>query len=213
MQIIPTILDKQFEIAEEKIKLIKDVFKWIQIDVIDGFYMNEKTFEPELLNKTELNTDNNLWEMHLMVKEPIKWIEKCSFINASRIIGQIEMMSDREKFVTEVKNIGMEAGLGFDVDTPLSQIPEETDLVLLMARKAGFNSFEFDKKIYQKIEDLKKIKNDNNLNFQIGIDGGVNVNNMLDLKRAGIDVAYCGGTIFNGNVNDNLKKLYDAINQ
>jgi ribulose-phosphate 3-epimerase len=82
-----------------------------------------------------------------------------------------------------------------------------------MARKAGFNSFEFDKKIYQKIEDLKKIKNDNNLNFQIGIDGGVNVNNMLDLKRAGIDVAYCGGTIFNGNVNDNLKKLYDAINQ
>jgi ribulose-phosphate 3-epimerase len=211
MQVIPTILEKSFETAEEKIKLIKDDSKWIQIDIIDNQYAAGKTFELELLTKLDFDADKTLWEMHLMVKNPVKWIEKCLFVNASRVIGQVEMMTDVFEFISEVKNAGLEAGLGIDIDSGFPEIPEETDVVLLMARKAGFGSQPFDQRIFQKIEALKNIRKERDLKFQIGIDGGVNKNNILELKKAGVELAYCGGAIFNGNVKDNLETLKKEI--
>ncbi|MEI8067571.1 MAG: hypothetical protein WCG91_01280 [Candidatus Shapirobacteria bacterium] len=210
MQIIPTILEKQFDLAEEKIKLIKDEIRWIQIDVIDNVYLPGKTFELERLTRSQLNTENILWETHLMVNEPIKWIEKSNFIDAARIIGQVEMMSDLEEFVSKVKDTA-EAGLAFDIETEIKEIPEETDLVLLMARKAGFESQEFDDRIFEKIEKLKIMREERDLRFKIGVDGGINENNIEKLKEAGVDVAYCGGAIFNGNVLNNLENLKSHV--
>ena len=132
MIIIPTILEKDFSLAEIKIKLIKDLSRWIQIDVIDGFFSDGKSFELELLNKLEKEIQSNLLEIHLMVKEPIKWIEKCNFVGACRIIGQVEEMENREEFIEKIKDMGIEAGLAFDVNTEIKEIPKETDAILLM---------------------------------------------------------------------------------
>lgn len=210
MQIIPTILEKQFELVQEKIRLIQDMTKWIQIDVIDNVYVNGKTFELERLRKSGLNTENILWETHLMVNEPKKWVEKANFIDASRIIGQVEMMTDREEFVAKVKDTA-EVGLGFDIETPIGKIPKETDLVLLMARKAGFENQEFDNRVFEKIKILKEIREKENLNFKIGVDGGVNIDNIKKLDEAGVDIVYCGGAIFGGNVKNNLEKLLKSL--
>lgn len=209
MQIIPAILEKEFSLVETKIKLIKDLTRWIQVDVIDGFFTEGKSFELELLNK--LNIENNLLEIHLMVKEPIKWIEKCNFVGATRIIGQVEMMENKKEFVEQIKNDGLEAGLAFDVDTPVGEIPEETDLVLLMGRKAGFGHLEFDEKILEKIKKLDEFRRENNLDFKIGVDGGINLENIEKIKEAGADIAYCTGAIFNGDVNGNLEKLKGSV--
>jgi len=207
MQIIPTILEKDFSLAEIKIKLIKDKTRWIQIDVLDGYFSEGKSFELELLNKIQKEIQNNLLEIHLMVKEPIKWIEKCNFVGASRIIGQVEKMSDRKKFVGEVKNMGLEAGLAFDVETDIDEIPLETDLILLMGRKAGFEVIEFDKKILKKIEILVNLRRNREMDFEIGIDGGVDFETIKKIKNIGVEIAYCGGAIFNGMVDDNFEKL------
>lgn len=207
MQIIPTIIEKDFSIAETKIKLIKDKTRWIQIDVIDGFFTEGKSFELELVNKIQKEIQNNLLEIHLMVKEPIKWIEKCNFVGASRIIGQVEKMSDREKFVEEIKDMGLEAGLAFDVETEVGEIPFETDLILLMGRKAGFKVVEFDEKILKKIEALVNLRKEKEMNFEIGIDGGVDFETIKKIKNIGVEIAYCGGAIFNGMVDDNFEKL------
>ena len=99
-----------------------------------------------------------LWETHLMVNDPIKWVEKSMFVNASRMIGHVEMMPDREAFVKRVKDEGAEAGLAFDVDTEVENIPKETDLVLLMSRKVGFGSFPFDERIYERIKKAVEIR-------------------------------------------------------
>jgi len=209
MQIIPTILEKDFNKASEKILQVKDLVDWIQLDVIDGQFTFGKTFELELVNSIE-GMENMLWETHLMVKDPIKWVEKSIFVNACRIIGQVEMMSDRKYFIEKVKDKGIEAGLAFDIDTEIDEIPEGTDLVLLLGRKAGFASFPFEEKIYERINKLIKIKEEANLDFIIGIDGGVNEMNIKKLKNLGVEIAYCGNAIFNGNVKDNLEKLKNA---
>ena len=212
MQVIPAILEKEISSAEIKIKLIKDKSQWIQIDVIDGFFSNGKSFELELLNKFGSELQNNLLEIHLMVKEPIKWIEKCDFVGACRIIGQVEMMSDKNKFIEEIKAKGLETGLAFDVETEIKEIPKETDLVLIMGRKSGFQSAKFEEKTYKKIEDLVKLRKEKELDFKIGVDGGVDLEIIKKIKKAGAEIAYCGGAIFNGMVSDNFEKLKYVVN-
>lgn len=190
MQIIPTVLEKNFRMAEERVKRVKDISSWIQVDVIDGAYNFDKSFELELINKFDIITDNLLWDIHLMVREPINWIEKCIFIGASRLIGQVEMMEDRQKFVEKVKLDGLEAGLGFDIETEIDNIPKETDVVLLMGRKAGFEMAEFDEKVINKIKKVKE------MGFRVGIDGGVNLKNIGLLEKEGVGIIYSGNSYF-----------------
>lgn len=181
MQIIPTIFEKEFVKAEEKIQALKKFTKWMQIDVTDDVFTPGKTFELELLSKIEME-EIILWDIHLMVKEPIKWLKKCEFIGASRVTGQVEMMSNKEDFVNKVKDMGMEAGLAFDVETSLIEIPSDTDLILLMGRKAGFGEAKFEKKILEKISGEKKF----------AVDGGVNKENIEMVRNTGVQIVYSG---------------------
>jgi len=185
MEIIPTILEKDFDLAENRFSQVKDFSPWVQIDVIDNIFTSGKSFELELISKLN-HLKPVLWDIHLMVKEPINWIKKCLFVGAYRISGQVEMMSDRNVLVTEIKNLGLEAGLAFDIDTPLGNIPNECDLILLMARKAGFSHCPLDNRIYQKIVDAKKYGK------KVAIDGGVDPNNFFKIKKSGADLIYSG---------------------
>lgn len=185
MQIIPTAgLKKDFYDAEEAIRKLKDASRWIQVDVCDGVFATGRTFDLDLMGKLDFETPNNLWDIHLMVKEPNTWVNKAIHIGASRVIGQVELMSSREEFLEKIKNEGAEAGLAFDVDTEVDKIEGDWDMVLLMGRKAGFGYFEFEKKVLDKI---KKIKD---MGYIVGIDGGADVDNVKAIEEAGADIVY-----------------------
>jgi ribulose-phosphate 3-epimerase len=196
MQIIPTVTEKDFYKAEARILAVSRLSRWIQVDVIDNIFTPGLSFSLELINKLDFATENLLWDVHLLVKEPADWIEKCLFIGASRIAGQVEMMKDREMFVKTVRDEGLEAGLAFDIETEVKEIPPETNLVILMGRKAGFGVFDMDSKVFEKIKILKEINDEREQNFLIAVDGGVSVDNIDNLKDAGVDVVYSGGNYF-----------------
>jgi ribulose-phosphate 3-epimerase len=185
MQIIPTTNPQtNYLEAEKRLEKIKDLSAWIQIDVTDGILVKPPTFPLELLKKPAINLDKNIFDIHLMVKNPQNWINKCLFIEATRIVGQVEMMEDRVKFITAVKDSGCEAGLSFDVDTPITNIPPETDLILIMGRKMGYSPMPLDENIYQKIKLAKSFGK------LVALDGGGGVENFDKLKNAGLDVLY-----------------------
>jgi ribulose-phosphate 3-epimerase len=193
MEIIPTTNpNTDFSQVELRLAQIKDSSSWIQIDVTDGVLVKPPTFNLELLSRTDLNLINNLFDIHLMVKEPINWLNKCYFIDASRIIGQVEMMGDRNAFITAIKDHGQEAGLAFDVSTPLdSNIPEETDLILLMGRVMGFKPQPLDIKIFDRIKFFK------DKGYKVAIDGGVTPDNFEEIKNSGVDIIYLGQHFLN----------------
>jgi len=185
MQIIPTTNPQiDFLEVEKRLDYIKGLSAWIQIDVTDGVLVKPATFPLEQLAKTSINLDHNIFDVHLMVKEPLNWINKCLFVEAARITGQVEMMQDREKFVSTVKDHGLEAGLSFDVDTPIDNIPKETDLILIMGRKMGFKPEPLDEKIYDKIKIAKKF------GTLVALDGGASLENFEKLKASGLDIIY-----------------------
>lgn len=193
MQIIPTVTEKDFYKAEERIVGIAQYSRWIQIDVFDNIFAPGLSFSLELINKLDFATENLLWDVHLLVREPFDWIEKCLFIGASRIVGQVEMMKDRELFIRTVRDEGLEAGLAFDIETEVKEIPPETNLVILMGRKAGFGVFDLDGRVVEKIKLLKNINMEREQKFLVAVDGGVNLENVNNLKEAGVDVIYSGG--------------------
>lgn len=188
MEIIPTTNPQSnFSLVENRLSQIKNLSTWIQFDVADGVLVRPPTFSLELLNNTDIKLENNLFDIHLMVKEPINWLNKCLAVQASRVIGQVEMMSDREAFITTAKNNGLEVGLAFDSDTSLDlDIPSETDLILLMGRHFGYEPLSLDEKIYDRIKFYK------DKNFKVAIDGGVTPNNFSTIKNSGVDIIYLG---------------------
>ena len=212
MKIVPAILEKNFNEVEKKLIRVDELVSWVQIDVTDGEMVEGKTFELELLTKTNERFDNFLYDIHLMVKEPENWINKCVYVNASRIIGHVEMMSDREQFIKKTKDEGLEAGLAFDIDTEIGDIPQDTDVVLLMGRKAGFGNIELDERIYKKIQDARFKIQEEDKKCKIAVDGGVNKNNFAKLAKAGVDIAYCTGAIFNGDPETNINDLERYVN-
>jgi len=188
MQIIPTTNPQvDFNRVEARLSSVKDLTTWIQVDVTDGVLVKPVSFPLELLNRSDLILEKNIFDIHLMVKNPINWLNKCLFIQASRVIGQVEAMSNREDFIKVVKDQGLEAGLAFDVDTPIDfKIPLDTDLILLMGRPMGFDPLPLDDRIFSKIKKLKDKK------YKVAVDGGATPDNLPRLINAGVDIIYSG---------------------
>ncbi|MFA6518035.1 MAG: hypothetical protein WCV93_00070 [Candidatus Shapirobacteria bacterium] len=191
MIVIPTIFEKEFERAFERMEKVGEHSMWMQIDVVDGKFTSGKTFDLEQLASKEIVNKDWLFDVHLMVDDPEKWINKAIMAGASRITGQVEKMTSVEKFVEKVREYRIEVGLGFDIETPAEKIPEGTDLILLMAREAGFEPKEIDERVWEKIEMAKKWE------IKIGVDGGIKKEHIAKLEEAGVGVAYVGKEYLN----------------
>jgi ribulose-phosphate 3-epimerase len=142
-----------------------------QVDIIDGVFAPLKTIYPE-----ELETLDTIMKMdlHLMVDEPLMWLERCVRAGADRVFGHVERMSKLEEFVAEGQVMGMQMGLAFDIDTPVSMLEQyvyDIDGVMLLSVKAGASGQKFDEKVGEKIEAVRKMRHD----LPICIDGGLGV--------------------------------------
>ena len=210
-EIIPTILTKDPIDLEKKIQDLNGLADRVQIDIIDGLYLPEKTVLLEDLKSidTLLKLD-----IHLMVKDPQSWIDRCLEVMADRIIGQVEMMTDQESFIAKAaETAGLGIGLGLDLDTPTSAIPKDTliklDMVLVMTRKAGFGEFPFDGGALEKVRELR------GLGFEkdICVDGGINSGNIKKCLEAGATSFAIGGAIWKSeDINQRITNLYEYTN-
>ena len=211
IEIIPAILTDNIEELREKIGSVEGKAERVQIDIIDGEFADNKTIDPSQLEgiTTKLNLD-----YHLMVIEPIKWIDKCVKAGADRIIGHIEEMTSQEDFVSAVEDAGVSAGLAVDLDTPISDLDKKAlkrvDVVLIMSVRAGFGGQEFDNNAIDKIYNLNKMRNEESFPFAICDDGGVTAENVDDSEESGVDEVAVGQRIFKGDLGDNLEKLFRA---
>lgn len=219
MKIIPAILTSDIEEVREKMQDVELAIPPIgtnlpkvQVDIVDGVFADNKTVTLEALAEVDNCTD---LDIHLMVKEPVGWIEKCIEAYSNRIIGQIEMMENQTEFVNKVIEANVLAGLAIDLGTPVSDIDEtvfpELDVVLVMAVKAGFQHQQFEEYALDKVRELDEKRKAENLSFKICVDGGVEVSNIKKIAQAGADEAVAGSSLFDGDLEDNLKRFNNEI--
>ena len=206
MKIIPSILTNDLSELTNLIAKAEGVVNRIQIDVIDHKFADNITVDPTILKN--INTFLNL-DFHLMVKDPINWIDKCTLNENSRIIGQIEEMTNQKEFVEKVMSLGSLAGLGIDLQTPVDQLDQEllskVDVILLQSVPAGLENPEFNMSVWEKIEKIVKIRGELSLKFKILVDGGVTKELVNDMEKLGVDEFAVSKKIFEPDLKENLK--------
>lgn len=198
LEIIPSILTDSAEELEEKIRVfeIMDKYKKLHLDIIDGEFVGNHTVSLEVVAalETKLSLD-----IHLMVVEPILWIDRAVAASPDRVIGHVERMADQEVFVRKVIEAGIKVGLAVDLETPVEKLDpiiiSELDVVLLMGVRAGFEGQEFNPIALDKIEKLGLLKEAEGANFKILVDGGVNKENIEEIRESGADEAAVGSGI------------------
>jgi ribulose-phosphate 3-epimerase len=221
LDIIPSILTNNLGDFESRLKRIEEAvdvgdaaISKIQIDVIDGVFVDNKTVDPSLLG--QLDTDLGL-DFHLMVKEPVNWVEKCANAGADRIIGQIEMMQNQKEFVGKVQEAGLYVGLAIDLGTSVAKLDPviltNVDVVLVMAVKAGWGGQKFDRSALEKIKELDEIRVRDSTPFKICVDGGETDDVINETHFAGADEVVIGKRLFAGDIAANVKMLISAAHK
>jgi len=205
IQIIPTIIAKDFQEINEKIKKIESYVEWAQLDVMDGEFVNNSTWnKPRELKNLETNLK---LEVHLMVNNPEEVIDQWIESGVKRIIFHYEATDKHEEIIEKIKESGLEVGLAINPETSLEVIDnfiEKLDLVLIMTVNPGFGGQDFLEENLGKIKQLRGEYKDVN----IGVDGGINLETALKVIQAGANLLASGSVIFNSNnIKETIKEL------
>ncbi len=204
--IIPGILEKDFSEIEKKIELVKDFAKIIHIDIIDGKFAPNATFlDPKPFEKY---TKDIFFELHMMVEDPVNYLEPFAASGFKRFLGHIEKMSSQEEFVAKGELYG-EVGLVLDADTPFDSLKvslEDLDCVLIMGVRAGFSGQVFMPEVLEKVKKIKE-----KMPVPVEIDGGIDDSSIVKAYNAGIERFVTTSFLFEGNPFDNYQDLLSKI--
>lgn len=200
--IIPAILEKDWEEIEKKLEICREFASSVHIDFIDGKFTENASYL-EFNNFKKYSEYFNL-EAHLMVEEPVNYLDKLADAGFKTFLGHVEKMSDQVEFVARGEELG-EVGLAVDVDSSLDKITvslDDLDRILLMSVKAGKSGQTFNEHIEGKIKKLR-----NKYLAKIEIDGGINDGTFLVAKNAGVDMFCVTSYLFKDNPVENFRKL------
>ncbi|HVT00767.1 MAG TPA: hypothetical protein VHE53_00865 [Patescibacteria group bacterium] len=181
MQVIPGVLEKDWDSIEKKLNQIKTFTNTVHVDIIDGKFVNNLTFlDPEPFSKY---SQDLFLELHMMVQDPINLLNNWGKAGFKRFLGHIEHMSSQNEFIKEAKRFG-EVGLALDGPTHISSIKvpfEELDsLLIYTSDRVGFSGPPLMEDRLDKIRHLRKLTN-----IPIGADGGINDKTIAKAHESG----------------------------
>jgi ribulose-phosphate 3-epimerase len=171
---------------------------WIHCDIMDGQFVPNLTFGPVVV-KAVRNVSKLPIDVHLMVKHPDALIENFIEAGANWITVHQEEVVHLNRTLTRIKELGAKAGVAINPSTPTSSLFEVIDIVdmiLIMSVNPGFGAQEFIPNSIRKISELNEIREKRSANFLIEVDGGVGIDNIEMLSKAGNNVFVIGSSIF-----------------
>ena len=213
IKIAPSILSADFSQLGNEIKRLEEGgADMIHVDVMDGHFVPNLTMGPPVIKALRKYTKLP-FDVHLMISPVHKYIKNYADAGADIITIHPEATGNLEESIKHIKNLGKKVGISLNPNTETNIIKKflaEINLVLIMSVHPGFGGQKFMPEVLVKIKELKKIKDQQNLNFDIEVDGGINFDNNKLVIEAGANILVSGTTIFKNN-NGNIKKNIDTL--
>lgn len=199
VRIAPSILSADFlKLGEEVEKVERGGADLLHVDVMDGRFVPNITVGPMIVKALRGRTRLPL-DVHLMIVEPEKYVEDFATAGADIITVHVEATYHLQRLLKRIQELGKKAGVSLNPHTPLSAIEwvlGDIDLVLIMTVNPGFGGQTFIPQMIQKIEQLRQKVDRYSLPVDIEVDGGIKVDNVANVARAGADIVVSGSGIF-----------------
>tara|TARA_X000001036_G_scaffold139787_1_gene132576 strand:+ start:25 stop:684 length:660 start_codon:yes stop_codon:yes gene_type:complete len=213
IKISPSILSADFSQLGNEIKRLEEGgADMIHVDVMDGHFVPNLTIGPPVIKALKKHS-SVLFDVHLMISPVHNYIEAYSDAGADIITIHPEATNDLTSSILKIKELKKKVGVSLNPETKIDiilNVLDQIDLVLIMSVNPGFGGQKFMPEVLTKIKELKKIKKEKSLNFDIEIDGGINFENSKKAIEAGANILVSGTTIFKSN-NGDIKKNIELL--
>ncbi len=171
---------------------------WIHLDIMDGVFVPNISFGLPVVEHISKIARKPL-DVHLMIIDPDRYLQRFRDAGAGILTVQYEACTHLQRTVTEIRNLGMKAGVAVNPHTPVSSLVNTipfVDMILIMTVNPGFGGQSFIQDSFNKIRDLRRMIDENGYKVLIEVDGGVDTSNAASLVEAGVDVLVAGNAVF-----------------
>ncbi|TRW26891.1 ribulose-phosphate 3-epimerase [Criibacterium bergeronii] len=214
-ELSPSILSAELSNIKQQLEQVKAAgIKYLHIDVMDGLFVPNITIgQPYIKSLRKLS--DLIFDVHLMIEKPERYIESFAEAGADILTIHYEACTHLDRALHQIKDNGMKAGVTINPSTPiniLSEVLPIADLVLVMSVNPGFGGQSFIENSVSKLEWLKEVRQKENYNYIIEVDGGVNTSNIEKISNAGAELFVAGSAVFNDkDIKENIDGLYKKI--
>lgn len=210
----PSILAADFKVLGQEMKKTEENgAAYIHFDVMDGMFVPSISFGMPVLASIHDATEQFM-DAHLMVLEPIRYVEAFQKAGADYVTVHLEACEDVKTTLDKIHACGMKAGLAVNPETDVKELVpylEDVEMILIMSVHPGFGGQKFIPESLDKIREVRAMLNEKNLEIDIQVDGGIYVENVREVLDAGANVIVAGSAVFRGDAGENTAKFMEIL--
>lgn len=214
-QLAPSILSADFNRLGEQIQRVeKAECQWLHIDIMDGMFVPSISFGMPVVKS--IRKESSLYfDVHMMVKDPERYVEEFQSCGADMITVHAEACRDLAETVKKIHETGADAGVAVNPDTPLSAVTDvmdQVEMILIMSVYPGFGGQKYIPESTERIRTLRRMLDEKGLeHVHIQVDGGINRATIDEVLAAGANIIVAGSAVFGSNIEQNVRELQEKI--